>query len=102
MDTIFFWASKLVWLLISPGSVIVLLGLFAWLSLMLGWQRLSRNLFIVRAAIDGNRFPAPGRLAHLTIGKSLHTQPGSARTGRWHYRAGRRSRAETVSHLGSA
>lgn len=44
MDTLFFLASKIVWALISPDSLIVLLALGAWLALMLGWQKLSRRL----------------------------------------------------------
>lgn len=44
MDTVFFIASKLVWALISPDSLIVILGAGAWLALLFGWQRLSRNL----------------------------------------------------------
>lgn len=43
MDTIFFWTSKLVWMLISPDSLIMLLALAAWLSLVFGWQKLSRR-----------------------------------------------------------
>ncbi len=44
MDTLFFLASKLIWALISPDSLIVLLGLSAWLALLVGWQRLARRL----------------------------------------------------------
>jgi len=42
LDGFFFVASKVIWALISPDSLIVLLGLAAWLALMLGWQRVSR------------------------------------------------------------
>jgi len=44
MDTLFFFASKIVWAVISPDSLIVLLILGAWLGLVLGWQKLSRRL----------------------------------------------------------
>jgi len=44
MDTFFFWTSKLVWMLISPDSLIMLLALAAWLSLLPGWHKLSRRL----------------------------------------------------------
>lgn len=44
MDTVFFFASKIVWALISPDSLIVILGVGAWLTLIFGWQRLSRQL----------------------------------------------------------
>lgn len=43
LDGVFFVVSKLGWALISPDSLIVLLGLAAWISLLLGWQRLSRR-----------------------------------------------------------
>lgn len=44
MDTVFFISSKIAWALISPGSLIVILGVSAWAALMLKWQRLSRGL----------------------------------------------------------
>lgn len=44
MDTFFFLVSKIGWAIISPDSLIVLLGVAAWLSLVLGWQKLSRRL----------------------------------------------------------
>lgn len=44
MDTVFFLASKIIWAIISPDSLIVLLGVGAWLALGIGWQRLSRRL----------------------------------------------------------
>ena len=44
MDTFFFIASKIIWAVISPDSLIVLLGLSAWLSLVFGWKALSRRL----------------------------------------------------------
>lgn len=44
MDTLFFIASKIIWAIISPDSLIVLLGVGAWLALGIGWQRLSRRL----------------------------------------------------------
>jgi uncharacterized SAM-binding protein YcdF (DUF218 family) len=44
MDNVFFWLSKLAWLLITPGSWIVLAVLAVWLSAKLGWSRLSNRL----------------------------------------------------------
>lgn len=44
MDTVFFLASKIIWAIISPDSLIVILGVAAWLSLLFGWQKLSRRL----------------------------------------------------------
>lgn len=44
MDTLFFLVSKIGWAIISPDSLIVLLGVAAWLSLVFGWQKLSRRL----------------------------------------------------------
>lgn len=44
MDNIFFVSSKIVWALISPDSLIVILGVSAWIAMMLKWQRLSRSL----------------------------------------------------------
>jgi len=51
MDTVFFIASKVIWTVISPGSLIVLLVLTAWLSLMFDWQRWSRRLLSVCALL---------------------------------------------------
>ena len=44
MESLFFIASKLIWAVISPDSLIVILGVTAWISLLLGWQKLSRRL----------------------------------------------------------
>lgn len=44
MDTAFFLASKIIWALISPDSLIVILGVSAWITATLKWQRLSRSL----------------------------------------------------------
>lgn len=44
MDTVFFISSKIIWALISPGSLIVILGVSAWVALVLKWQRTSRTL----------------------------------------------------------
>jgi uncharacterized SAM-binding protein YcdF (DUF218 family) len=46
-DTLFFIISTLAWILVSPGNFIVLLGVGAWLSLMAGWQKVSRRLLSV-------------------------------------------------------
>jgi len=44
MDTVFFLASKIIWAIISPDSLIVILGVAAWLGLLFGWQKFSRRL----------------------------------------------------------
>ena len=44
MDTVFFLASKIIWALISPDSLIVILGVSAWIAAILNWQRVSRSL----------------------------------------------------------
>ena len=44
MDNLFFWASKLIWLFISPGSWVVLSVIAAWLAFAVGWHRLGRRL----------------------------------------------------------
>ena len=44
MDNLFFFASKIVWALLSPDSLIVILGFGAWLALIMGWTKLSRRL----------------------------------------------------------
>jgi uncharacterized SAM-binding protein YcdF (DUF218 family) len=44
VDSVFFWLSKLAWLFLKPGSWIVLAILVVWLTLKLGWQRLSNRL----------------------------------------------------------
>lgn len=49
MDTFFFISSKVIWALISPDSLIVILGISAWLTLILGWQKLSRRLLALCA-----------------------------------------------------
>ena len=44
MDTAFFLASKVIWALISPDSLIVILGVSAWIAATLKWQRVLRSL----------------------------------------------------------
>lgn len=44
MDTAFFLASKIIWALISPDSLIVILGFSAWVTALFKWQRISRAL----------------------------------------------------------
>ncbi len=44
MDTIFFIASKLIWALISPDSLIVILGVSAWFAALWKWRTVSRSL----------------------------------------------------------
>lgn len=51
MDSIFFLASKIIWALISPDSLLVILGMGAWLSLLVGWKQVSRNLLALLALL---------------------------------------------------
>ena len=51
MDTIFFYASKLIWALISPDSFLVILAVGAWVSLVLGRKKLSRYLLTICASL---------------------------------------------------
>ena len=51
MDTLFFLASKIIWAVISPDSLIVILGVGAWLALALGWQKISRWLLALCALL---------------------------------------------------
>ena len=51
MDTLFFLASKLFWLLFSPSSLLVWLILFAWLAGIARWQQLSRSLLAICACV---------------------------------------------------
>lgn len=51
MDTVFFLASKIIWTLISPDSLIVILGMSAWITAMLKWQRISRSLLAACALL---------------------------------------------------
>jgi uncharacterized SAM-binding protein YcdF (DUF218 family) len=51
MESLFFIASKLIWAVISPDSLIVILGVAAWISLLLGWQKLSRRLLSLCALL---------------------------------------------------
>lgn len=42
MDTLFFWASKLIWALISPDSLLLVLIVASWLLLWTGMRRTAR------------------------------------------------------------
>ncbi len=44
MDTLFFWLSKLIWLFISPGSLVLILILLSFALLLLGKQRAGTRL----------------------------------------------------------
>tara|TARA_E500000178_G_scaffold85431_1_gene84008 strand:- start:748 stop:1578 length:831 start_codon:yes stop_codon:yes gene_type:complete len=51
MESVFFFASKIVWALITPGSLLVTLGMAAWLSLIAGWQKMSRFFLSLTALL---------------------------------------------------
>lgn len=44
MDTLFFYLSKVFWLLLAPDKVFVLALLLSWLALWRGWRRLGMGL----------------------------------------------------------
>lgn len=44
MDTLFFWLSKLIWLIISPDSLLLILILLSFALLFFGMQRAGRRL----------------------------------------------------------
>jgi uncharacterized SAM-binding protein YcdF (DUF218 family) len=45
MDSVFFWLSKLLWLVVSPSSLLVFVVLVGWVALMRGAYRLAKGLF---------------------------------------------------------
>ena len=49
MDDLFFPSSKIFWAIFSPDSLLVIIGLLAWLSLLLGRKSLSRKLLATLA-----------------------------------------------------
>ena len=51
MDSVFFFASKIIWAIVSPDSLIVILVVGAWLAMIAGWTRLSRRLLAVCALV---------------------------------------------------
>lgn len=44
METFFFFASKLIWALVSPDSLLMILAIGAWLAAALGKQAIARRL----------------------------------------------------------
>ena len=64
MDTLFFWTSKLVWLIVSPGSLLVWLLLASWLLSLSRWKAAGRRLLTFTAL-------ATLIIAYLPIGKWL-------------------------------
>ncbi len=51
MDTVFFWLSKLVWLLVSPSSVLVLLMLGGWILLLTNRYGPAKKCFSLLAVL---------------------------------------------------
>ena len=51
MDTVFFIASKLVWAVLSPASLILVLVVGGWFCLLVGWQKRGRGLVSVAALL---------------------------------------------------
>lgn len=49
MDTGFFYASKLIWAVLAPDSLLLFMGVGAWLAAAAGWHRLARRLASVIA-----------------------------------------------------
>ena len=58
MDTVFFLASKIVWALISPDSLIVILGVSAWIAVLELAESLAHPARLLRStAIDHRLLP---------------------------------------------
>ena len=84
MDSLFFWLSKLTWLVIAPDSLLLLLGLFSWVMWRRGALRVAKaslNLLLVTLLLVAllpvgewllypleNRFPANPQLPHKIDG----------------------------------
>ena len=51
MDTLFFYISKLIWLLISPGSLLLILMLVSLILLYLGKQKLAKTLLTITTGL---------------------------------------------------
>ena len=47
MDTLFFTASKLIWVLVRPETLLVVLLVTGWLLLRVGWARLGQSISMV-------------------------------------------------------
>ena len=47
MDTLFFTASKLIWVLVRPETLIALLLVTGWLLLRIGWARVGQSISMV-------------------------------------------------------
>jgi len=78
MDSLFFWLSKLTWLVIAPDSLLLLLGLFSWVMWRCGVLRVAKaslNLLLITLLLVAlfpagewllypleNRFPANPKL----------------------------------------
>ena len=46
MDTIFFWASKLIWTVIAPDSLVLVLLTLTCILFVVGYHRLARNMLL--------------------------------------------------------
>jgi uncharacterized SAM-binding protein YcdF (DUF218 family) len=59
MDSLFFWISKLVWLILSPDSLLLILLIVAWILLWRGSHRKAKQLlgFVVMVLIAIALFP---------------------------------------------
>lgn len=51
MDTLFFISSKLGWALLSPDTLLVILGVGAWLAMIAGWTKAARQLLATLALL---------------------------------------------------
>ncbi len=51
MDTLFFWISKLVWLIISPGSLLVLMVLACWVLNVFNRETAARQVLSLTALV---------------------------------------------------
>ena len=51
MDTLFFFVSKLIWLVISPDSLLLILILSALIFLFIGKQKIAKSLLVVTSGL---------------------------------------------------
>jgi uncharacterized SAM-binding protein YcdF (DUF218 family) len=49
MDTLFFLSSKFIWALLSPDSLLLIMGVGAWLATVARWHQLARRLVSIVA-----------------------------------------------------
>jgi len=83
-DTLFFWVSKLAWLVLSPDSLLVLLIIATWLLALSPWQTAARRLLIASGVLTLLVATVPvgsWLLSSLEQRFPASTEPGAAPDG---------------------